>query len=51
MPSSAAIGARVVLLFREEDIERKEYGKEDADFNHRLRSARPECPLLRLRMC
>ena len=45
MPSSAAIGARVVLSLREEDVERKEYGKENADFNHGLRNVRPECLL------
>ena len=51
MPSGAAIGARVVLPFREQDIERKEDGKEDTDFNHTLRNFRPECLLLRLCKC
>ena len=46
MPSGAAIGARVVLSFGEEDVKRKEYSEEDADFNHGLRNVRPECPLL-----
>ena len=45
MPSSAAIGARVVLSFGEEDVEGEEYSKKDADFNHGLRNVRPECLL------
>ena len=49
MPSSTAIGARVVLPFGEEDVKRKEYRKEDADFNHGLCSARPECLLQKVR--
>ena len=50
MPSGTTIGAQIVLSFREEDVKRKDDGEEDADFNHGLRNARPECLLLRVRM-
>ena len=45
MPSGAAVGAWVVLPFGEKEVKRKEYSKKDAGFNHKLRSARPECLL------
>ena len=45
MPNSTASGARVVLSFREGDVERKYNDEEDADFNHGLHNARPECLL------
>ena len=50
MPSSTAIGARVVLPFREQDVERKKDDEKDADFNHGLRNVRPECLLQIVRM-
>ena len=48
MPSGAAIGARVVLPFGEQNVKRKDDGKEDTDFNHELRSTRPEYLLPKL---
>ena len=42
MPGSTAVGARVMLPFGEEDVECKKYSKENADFNHMLRSVRPQ---------
>ena len=49
MPGSTAIGARVVLSFGEEGVERENDDEENADFNHRLRNVRPECLLQILR--
>ena len=49
MPSGTTIGAQVMLSFGEQDVKREEDGKEDANFNHELRSVRPECPLLIVR--
>ena len=50
MPSGATIGARVVLSFGEEGVEREDDDEKDADFNHGLRNVRPECLLQKLRM-
>ena len=50
MPSGATIGARIVLSFGEEDVKRKEYRKEDADFTHGRRNVHPECLLPIVRM-
>ena len=50
MPNRTTNRARVMLPFGEHTIQRKYNYEEDADFNHRLCSARPEYLLQILRM-